>query len=324
MKRFLKIVGVFLGIVVLLVAAFLAYFFAKYPDAGEAPQLKVEATPDRLARGEYLANHVTVCIDCHSTRDWKYFSGPIIHGTEGKGGERFDESMGLPGTLYARNITPAGVGSINDGELFRAITGGIGKNGRALFPLMPYPAYAHLSPEDLASIIAYIRSLKPIPHDVPETKLNFPLNLIVRTIPARYIPQPEPNRNNPYEYGKYLATAAGCVECHSPAEKGQIIPGKEFSGGREFSFPQGTARSANLTPDEETGIGLWTKEIFIAKFKEFTVADTAKLSFERFGRNTPMPWTFFAGMKEEDLGAIYDYLRTTPPVKNNVEHWAAR
>jgi hypothetical protein len=324
MRKFLKIMGRIFGIILLVVAAFIAYLFVKYPDVGGSRTLKIDPTSERIARGQYLFNHVTPCVDCHSTRDWRYFSGPVVPGTEGKGGERFDESMGFPGTIVAKNITPAAIGRMSDGELFRAICEGVGLEGQALFPLMPYPAFANLSQEDLFALIAYVRTLKPIPNDVPKTDLNFPMNIIVRTIPVPYSPKPEPNRNNSYEYGKYLATAAVCVECHSPVEKGQIIPGREYAGGREFLFPNGTARSANLTPDQETGIGLWTKEIFLARFKEFAKADTSMLRPEKFGRQSVMPWTLFSGMNEDDLGAIYDYLRTVPPVRNRVEPWSGR
>jgi hypothetical protein len=141
------------------------------------PDLTVQATPKRLARGAYLANHVSVCIDCHSTRNWDYFSGPPVAGTEGKGGEVFDESLGFPGTIYAHNITPAALGSVNDGVVYRAITTGLDKNGKAMFPLMPYQHFNLMSEEDILSIIAYIRKLKPIGNTPPLTTLKFPMNL---------------------------------------------------------------------------------------------------------------------------------------------------
>jgi len=153
------------------------YLFVKYPDAGPVPDLSVQATPERLARGAYLANHVSVCIDCHSTRNWEYFSGPPVAGTEGKGGEVFDESLGFPGTIYAHNITPAALGSVNDGVVYRAIATGVDKNGKAMFPLMPYQHINLMSEEDILSIIAYIRKLKPIENSPLLTTLKFPMNL---------------------------------------------------------------------------------------------------------------------------------------------------
>src|SRR5690606_41947964 len=87
-------------------------------------------------------------IYCHSPRDWSRFSGPITPGTLGMGGDRFDQTVGMPGVFYARNITPAGIGRYTDGELFRVITSGVTKEGHAIFPLMPYPYYGKMDPED--------------------------------------------------------------------------------------------------------------------------------------------------------------------------------
>lgn len=321
MKRTLKVIGIVAGVVGVGLLGLLAYLFFMLPNAGPTPVLTVSATPERLQRGKYLVNHVSVCIDCHSTRNWAFFSGPVTPGTEGKGGERFDSNIGLPGTVYAKNITPAALGKVSDGVLLRAIAGGVDHNDKPLFPLMGYTRYANLSREDLYAIIAYVRTLKPIENTVPDHELNFPLNLIVRTIPGPYTSQPEPNKNNPYEYGKYLVNAAACIECHTQKVKGENLKGMEYAGGWEVHMPDGVVRSANITPEEETGIGLWTKDIFIAKFKEWENADTTKLNLERMGRQSIMPWTMFAGMTEEDLGAIYAYLRTVPPVQNRVESW---
>jgi mono/diheme cytochrome c family protein len=313
--------GIVAAVIVVVVGGLLAFFSLKYPDAGPVPTLKVEATPARVERGEYLANHVAVCIDCHSSRDWQLVSGPIVPGTEGKGGERFDEAMGFPGAIYAKNITPSGIGQWTDGELYHAITTGVSKDGHALFPLMPYQAYNNLSEEDLFSIIAYIRSLKPIGNQVPSTQLNFPLNFIVKTIPQKHTPVPEPNKNNAFEYGKYLVNAASCIECHTQAVKGELVKGMEFAGGREFPFPNGIVRTANITPDEETGIGLWTKDVFISRFKAFADSASQRQNADSAKYYTIMPWTMYAGMRDEDLKAVYEYLRTITPVKNQVEHF---
>ena len=181
-----KIVVAVLVVFVLTIAGGLIYLTAGFPKAGPPPDITVEPTPERLARGAYLANHVAVCVDCHSTRDWTLFAGPVVPGTEGQGGERFGEEMGFPGTFYAGNITPHAIGDWTDGELARAITSGVNRNGEALFPVMPYPAYKTMSREDLYAVVAYIRSLEPIAGDVPARNLNFPMNLIVRTIPQPY------------------------------------------------------------------------------------------------------------------------------------------
>ena len=95
--------------VVVVAGAGLAYLFASYPDVPPAGTVTLPASPDVVARGKYLAEHVAICIDCHSERDFTRFAGPIKPGTFGKGGERFDgPTAGIPGVIYAPNITPAG------------------------------------------------------------------------------------------------------------------------------------------------------------------------------------------------------------------------
>ena len=323
MRTFVKVL---LGIVLLLVvvvAGFLIYFNASFPRVDKAADIKVDITPDRLAHGEYLVRHVTGCTDCHSMRDWRYFAGPVIPGTEGEGGEHWSAKDGLPGDIYAKNITPVGIGDWTDGELIRAFTEGVAKDGTALFPLMPYQHFAHLAQEDVYDIVAYIRSLQPLQKATPERKLKFPMNLIVKTIPKMAEPMAVPDSSDTLAYGKYLVSIAPCSDCHTPMDdKGQPIPGMDFAGGFTMLVPSGgTVRSANITPDPETGIGNWTKEAFVERFKMYDSPDARMMEVARGSFNTVMPWTEFAGMSEYDLGAIYEYLRTVKPVKNAVNRF---
>jgi len=322
MKKFFKIIGIVLLAFLIIGAVGLGYFNSAYPKVGPAPTIKVELTKERIDRGKYLVHNVAVCLDCHSTRDWSKLTGPIIPGTEGKGGDKFGEEMGLPGTLYSKNITPASLSSWTDGEILRAITSGVSKNNKAIFPLMPYLAYRNLSREDLYSIIAYLRTLKPIKNDVPESSINFPVNLIIKTLPEDYTANiPEPDKTNPKEYGKYLVNAASCIECHTKSEDGEMVKGMEFAGGSPYETPWGTIRSANITPDKETGIGNWTKEMFIARFKAYNSDEMRNMKVNGKEFNNVMPWTLYAGMTEEDLGAVYDYLMTQKPVRNSVNRY---
>lgn len=325
MKKILKILGILILIIILFGAGWLIYFNSKYPVYASAPDIKIESTPERLARGEYLATHVSGCVDCHSKRDFTKYTGPMVEGTHGMGGMEFNKTLaGIPGAIYAKNITPSGIGNYSDGELLRVLCTGINKKGEALFPLMPYFHFRELSKEDLYSIITYIRTLKPIENTVPERHLDFPLNLIVKTIPP---PMPEnfpstPDKNDSVAYGKYMVNAASCIECHSQMEKGQLLPGLEFAGGRSFCLPDGNCvTSANITPDNETGIGLLTKEAFIQKFAFYRQPSSKNIPLVN-GQNTAMPWTEFCNMTDEDLGAIYVYLRTLKPVKNKVEKFS--
>jgi len=319
MKKILLTILI-LVIVVFIVAA--SYVKFGLPSVGDPTDLHVAITPERVQHGEYLANHVTLCMDCHSTRNWKKFSGPMIAGTNGKGGEFFDQKMGFPGKFYSKNITPANIKDWTDGEIFRAITTGVDKFGNALFPVMPYHYYGKMDKEDIYDIIAYIRSLKPIENKTPDHEIDFPMNFIVNTIPEKAAFTKKPAKSDTVKYGAYLVNAAACMECHTQVNKGQVIPELAFGGGRVFQMPNGDAVSANITPDKETGIGNWTVDQFVTRFKVYTdpanVVDMGPKDI-----NTIMPWTMFAGMDTSDLRSIYAYLRTVKPIHNNVTHFVA-
>ncbi len=184
MKKFLKFLLYAVLAVVVLVGGLLTYVKTALPNVGAPEDITVERTPERIERGRYLAHSVTICMDCHSTRDWSKFSGPLTEGTLGKGGDRFDQTVDMPGVFYAKNITPAGIERYTDGELFRIITTGVNKDGKAIFPLMPYPYYGRMDPEDIYSIIAYVRTLEPITNPVPDSEPDFPMNFILNTIPT--------------------------------------------------------------------------------------------------------------------------------------------
>jgi cytochrome c2 len=324
MKKLFKYVSYLLAVIVIAVAALLTYVKFGLPDVGEAEDIQIEYTAERIERGRYLANTVTVCMDCHSKRDWTKFSGPLTEGTLGMGGDRFDQSLGMPGVFYARNITPAGISRYTDGELFRLITSGVTKEGRAMFPLMPYPYYGRMDKEDIYSIIAYVRSIPAIENPVPDSEPDFPMNFIINTIPQKPVHQTKPEKTDLLAYGAYMTNAAGCAECHTQIDKGQIIPDLIFGGGRNFNFPDGSVvSSANITPDKETGIGSWTEEMFIQRFKAYADSTYSPPTVAPGEFNSIMPWTMYGKMNEEDLAAIYAYLRTVKPINNTVVKFTA-
>lgn len=274
----------------------------------------------RVQRGEYLATHVTNCVDCHSQRDFNYFSGPLKQGTIGMGGFAFDQRFGIPGVVYARNITPdtaTGIGKWSDAEIARAITQGISKNGDTLFPIMPYPHFNGMTKEDVYDIIAYLRTLKPVYNKVPDRQLMIPAG---QTYPPFVKPAIDSNRKPSYEdkvaYGGYLVNSAACMDCHTPMEKGQFRMDQLFAGGFLFDMGAFKVNSANLTPDSSTGIGAWTEEMFLSRFT--SRRDSASIYFNPGRNNTIMPWTLFSKMDDYDIKAIYAYLRTLKPVKNSV------
>ncbi len=309
------------GALALVAGAGVAYLFARYPAVPPADALRIEPSPEKLARGQYLFEHVSLCVDCHSTRDWSKYAGPIMPGTIGKGGERFGTNMGLPGDFYARNITPAGLGDWTDGEIVRAITAGVSRDGEPLFPIMPYPKYGQMAKDDVEAIVVYLRTIPAIANTVPAHTFTFPMQLVVRTMPAppRYTTRPSPS--DVVANGRYLTNAAACADCHTPQTQGVPIDGLELAGGTEFPLPGGGyVRAANLTADAGTGLGTWTEQQFVDKFTAMATAPDQLLSTPDDKRKgTLMPWKAFGGMTRQDLAAIYAYLRSLPPVVNRVE-----
>lgn len=316
--KILKILGFLLSFVVVLALGVGLYINKTLPNVGPAENIKINYSTERLARGRYLANHVSVCMDCHSIRDWSQYSGPMKDGTLGSGGEVFNESMGFPGKIYASNITSHNLSSWSDGELVKAITTGESKDGRALFPVMAYSRFGKMDEEDIYSIVVYIRSLQPIGNDIPATQLNFPVSLINKTLPKKANFQQIPKESDTVKYGGYLVNAAGCVDCHSEMNKGKIVPGSEFGGGMEFKFPDGTLRAPNITM-HKNGLGNWTKEAFIKRFKLYADSNYKAQVVGLSHLNTSMPWSMYAGMKPSDIGAIYDYLKSLTPLDNKVQ-----
>lgn len=324
MRRLKKSALPLLATLALLIAGGMAYLKFFLPDVGPAPQMKVDLTPERVDRGSYLAHHVSLCMDCHSKRDWSRFSGPIAEGTLGMGGETFDQSMGFPGVYTSANITPAGIGRYTDGELFRVITTGVTREGKALFPVMPYHYYGRMDEEDIKSIIAYLRTLKPIENTVKQSASDFPMNFILNTFPRKASPEKIPPASDQLAYGRYMTNASGCMECHTKDNKGQLIAGTEFGGGRAFPLPGGaTVRSSNISPDKATGIGNWTAEKFVAFFHSRSDSTVLNTTLKPGAFNSIMPWTMYGKMKEDDLRAIYTYLQTVKPIVNSVDKFVA-
>lgn len=319
MKRLLTWSARLLGVLLAVAGLGVAYVYARYPNVPPAEGLHIAATPERLTRGQYLFDHAAGCIDCHSTRDWTKYAGPVVPGTTGKGGDLYGTNLGLPGDFYARNITPAGVGDWTDGELVRAITAGVDRDGEPLFPIMPYPKYAQMAKEDVEAIVAYMRTLPAIPNAVPSHNLTFPMQLVVRTLPAPAQFGSRPDPRDRVRAGAYLAV--GCSDCHTPSMQGVPVAGMDFAGGMEFPLPGGGyVRTANLTSDATTGIGTWTEQQFVDKFTTMAESPDQVLATPAERRkNTVMPWKVLGGMTREDLAAIYQYLRSLPPVVNRVQ-----
>lgn len=276
------------------------------------PDLHASSDPAVIARGKYLAQGAAHCVDCHGDPERR---GVVEGGGEValSGGLEFK----LPvGTIRAANITSdrqTGVGALSDGQLARALRHGVGSNGRVLTPFMPF---ADLSDEDLTAIVSYLRTQPAVRHEVTRHSLN-PLGHAVLAfvikpkgptapVPARVAAAPTA------AYGRYLVhSVANCSGCHTKIDMrtGEKI-GPELAGGAEhpsFTRPGLAFVTPNLTPDPRTGrIAHWTEEVFVARFRLGKGAD-----------GSPMPWPAFGRMSEDDLRAIYRYLRTVPAVDND-------
>lgn len=318
MKTLLKVVGGLVLVILALIAGGLIWLSMKKPASRPASTEKIEPTPERLARGKYLVENVSSCLDCHSDHVSGY-AFPIKPGTEGQGGYVFDKNIGFPGVVSAQNITPdpeTGLGKWTDGEVLRAMREGIDRNGDALFPMMPYEHYRLMSDEDAKSVVVYLRTLKPIRNQVPPKHLDFPVNFIAKFIPKPLdgpVTAPDPKTAH-VEYGHYLSRIGGCYECHTPHDdKNQLVESRPFAGGWEMKGPWGRVHTANITPAPHTFMGQATKEQFIGRFRSFATFDAATAPVPPPGRNTVMPWIAFAKMTDEDLGALYDYLKTVKP-----------
>jgi mono/diheme cytochrome c family protein len=275
---------------------------------------KFERTPERLARGQYLANSVMGCTYCHSEHDWKAAGGAPIPAKLGAG-QVFPEKN-LPGVVIAPNLTPdqeTGAGTWTDDQFARAIREGIGHEGRTLFPLMPYGHFRTMSDEDLASIVVYLRSLPPVRNPLPKTEIIFPVKYLIRAAPQTVNdPVPPPDVSTPVKRGEYLTRMASCATCHTPQQRGQANMNLLFAGGFSFNVgPLATVTSANLTPDP-SGISYYDENLF------FQAMRTGKVKAREL--SAVMPWVAYRNMTDDDLKAIFAYLRTVKPLHHRVDN----
>ena len=285
------------------------------PRARALTNRSFQGSPERRVRGRYLVEAVAGCMDCHSPHDWTRHDAPILPGMEGAGQEMSAIVQGLPGRIVAPNLTPdpeTGAGTWSDDALARAIREGIGHDGRALFPMMPYQHFRSLPDEDMVSIVVYLRSLPPVHNLLAQTEVAFPVNYLIRSAPQPLTgPVPQADVSTPVRRGAFLVNAAGCADCHTPQRKGQPVPGMDFSGGGVLEGPWGRVASANLTPDP-SGIPYYDEDMFVQALR------TGYVGARRLSQI--MPWSTFRHMTDGDLRAIYAYLKTLPPVKHRVDN----
>ncbi len=313
-KRVAAVLGALVAVAVLLVGV---KFYALSPNERPPQEVKVPSSPEAIERGRYLANHVAVCMGCHSEVDPDLPGEPIRPGRLGSGRD-FGADAGFPGHMRAPNLTPdpeTGIGNWTDGQLLRAMREGIGRDGHVLFPFMPYPTYAKLlSDSDAHAIIAYLRSLPPIKNAVAKTTVNFPVSMLIRALPEPVTTPAAAAPTDPLGRGKWLLSMGNCHDCHDAFNaQHQPLPGRELSGGFEFASPsgKGSVFASNITSDKATGVGAYTDEDLLRVFNEGTNKAGRKLYV--------MPWAHYAGMTDDDKRALIAALRQVPPVSNPVK-----
>ena len=256
------------------------------------------ATPASIARGEYLVRNVAVCGGCHSSEE-KNPDGALAGGREFR-----DWRVGVARASNLTSDDETGLGTWTDEEIAHAIRTGVRKDGRLLAPVMPYEWFSAMSDSDAIAIARYLRSLPPVHNAVRQNP-----NLVFKFAKAVIL---RPARVHVDQTG-YLAQHVGlCGECHTPrtrvraeADRSRLFAGNANPPG---DFP---AKPSNLTPDTETGIGLWSEADFIRTIR--TGVDPAGKRLNPF-----MPWHQNARMTDDDLRAIYAFLMTVKPIRNDV------
>lgn len=291
MKRAMKWLGFGVAGILVLVAITLTVVYAISSRAmsrvyGFTPAtLSVPTDSASVARGRHLVIAVNQCVNCHGDN----LAGKVVVDNPAMG------------RLYAANLTSGkgGIGDYSDTDYVRAIRHGIGRDRRPLL-MMPADAFFDMSDADIASVIAYLKTIPAVDAAVPTSSIgplaralylgtDFPL------IPAENLPHDRPRpaevpRGVTVEYGGYLATIGGCKSCHLP----------DLNGGVPV---EGGVLSANLTP---TGIGRWSEADFFRSMRNGVRPDGRILS-------AAMPWPYIRLMTDDELRALWLYLRSLPP-----------
>ena len=306
MKKLLKIFKWIFIILIILITGIAAIVASRQHLTYEAayPGIKASADTAIIARGRHLVYSAAHCIDCH----YKGNSDSLIQlGQEVplSGGVSFV----LPvGTIYSKNITPdkeTGIGRFTDGEIARALRYGVHPDGTAVYDFMPFH---NTSDEDLTAIISFLRSQQPVKNVIPANKLNFIGNAVKAFLVKPVGPSGPVIKSIAHDtsaaYGKYIAlSVAECNGCHTKRDIAGKFIGEPFAGGNDFDG----IISPNLTPDSSGRIFLWSKKLFIERFRMGKLIE-----------KSPMPWNSFKRMTDDELTAVYNYLKTVPPVKTNV------
>jgi cytochrome c553 len=262
-------------------------------DAAYADARPVALASDRelVERGRHVAA-IRACNDCHGAD---------------LGGNVMADDFAF-GRITASNLTAGrgGVGAtFTDADWDRAIRHGVRPDGKGLL-VMPSYEYHGMSDDDFRALVAYLRTVPPVDREVPADRVGPIGRFLVATnaFPAwsaalidHAAARPEAPAPGPTAaYGAYLAVT--CHGCHGPELTGRALPG----------VPPGTPESANLTPDDETGLGTWTEGDFVRALREGVRPDGRRL-------HPLMPIPMTAQYTDVEVAAMWAHLQTLEPVR---------
>ena len=314
MKKFLKGLLFLVLAIVVLIGCGAAYIqingIPKYET--EKIDLKVEVTPERVAMGSKIA--AMQCVQCHRGSDNK-LSGRVL-------GE-------IPtdfGEIHSANITNSkehGIGKWTDGELYYLLRTGCKPDGQYIPVYMP--KFPNMSEDDMQSIIAWLRSDQPevqasevatVPSK-PSFLVKFLSHVAFKKIPLNKEPINAPDTSNVAAYGRYLVAGRyDCYPCHSADFKTLNMEFPEKTGGycgggnTMLTMEGKPIFTANITCDDETGIGTWTEEDFVKALHE---------GVNKEGKSLRFPMLRYNNLTNQEVKAIFTYLRTVPVIKNKVD-----
>ena len=246
-----------------------------------------------LERGAYLVRGIMACGNCHTPKDAE---GKPIAEREMAGGFVIEAPVFR---AVVPNITPdkeTGIGAWSDQEIMVALRDGRRPDGSMIRPPMPMELYRKISDADARAVVAYLRSLKPVPNKTEASSYKIPT-------PATYGPTvanvPNPPAANRVAQGRYLSDIGHCMECHTPMVRGRMDWSKTGAGGRELpAIPAGVVATANLTPANPDGIAKWT---------DAQVAHAIRAGERPDGRKLVPLMAFAVG------GGSHDFFLTTIP-----------
>src|SRR6185312_5467539 len=175
-------------------------------------------------------------------------------------------------------------------------------SGVALAAIMPANFYKALLPEDLAAIVAYLHSVKPVHNEVAVPIYRLPVHRA--PYPAAEAGFNQAMMSDPAKHGAYLVTIGHCMECHSAWSRGaQDYTTGLGKGGRTFPLRPGSTEvstAANITSDRTAGIGAWSEA-------EISHAIRQGIARDGHALKPPMAFAFYAGLRDADVKDIIAY-----------------